>query len=106
VFVAINFITCQENYRTRFEELFGSRAGAIDSMPGFLRMQVLRPSKSGEPYLIMSEWENKDSFSAWMKSDAFVAGHKRGFADLEEAKLAGAEPPMSSRFVTYDVIAR
>ena len=106
MFVAINFITCREDYRGRFEELFGSRAGAIDAMPGFVRMQVLRPSKPGEPYLVMSEWDNQESFKAWMKSEAFVQGHRRGFADLEEAKRAGAEPPMSSRFVTYDVITR
>jgi heme oxygenase (mycobilin-producing) len=106
VFVAVNFITCREDYRGRFEELFGNRAGAIDSMPGFHRMQVLRPSKPGEPYLVISEWEDQESFKAWMKSPAFVEGHRRGFADLEAAKQAGLEAPMSSKFVTYDVITR
>jgi len=34
-FVAINYISCKDFYRPRFEELFGTRAHAIDRMPGF-----------------------------------------------------------------------
>ena len=34
-FVAINYIDCNADYKERFEELFGSRAKAIDTMPGF-----------------------------------------------------------------------
>lgn len=34
-FVAINYIDCEPDYVNRFEELFGSRAQAIDKMPGF-----------------------------------------------------------------------
>ena len=33
-FVAINYISCQEAYKPRFEELFASRAHAIDRIPG------------------------------------------------------------------------
>jgi heme-degrading monooxygenase HmoA len=106
MFVAINFITCTPEYRDRFEELFASRAGEIDRMPGFQRLQVLRPKLSGEDYLIMSEWDDESSFKAWMKSDAFVAGHRRGFADLEAAKKRGEQPPMHSQFRTYEVLTR
>jgi heme oxygenase (mycobilin-producing) len=42
MFVAINYITCTEQYRERFETLFGTRAKAIDRMPGFRHMEVLR----------------------------------------------------------------
>lgn len=44
-FVAVNYIDCKTEYRERFEELFGTRAKQIDTMPGFIDMQVLRPSK-------------------------------------------------------------
>lgn len=106
VFVAINYISCNPEYRERFEELFATRAGAIDKMPGFQRMHVLRPHKEDKEYLIVSEWESENSFKAWTKSDAFIEGHKRGFADLQAAKERGEEPPMSSAFQTYEVIAR
>lgn len=43
-FVAVNYIDCTPEYKERFEELFGSRAHAIDEMPGFIEMHVLRPA--------------------------------------------------------------
>jgi len=106
MFVAINYITCTEEYRERFEELFQSRARAIDKMPGFQRMQVLRPKKDGDDYLIVSEWDDESSFKVWTKSEAFEAGHRRGFADLKAARERGETPPMTSLFRTYEVLTR
>ncbi|MCB9227476.1 MAG: antibiotic biosynthesis monooxygenase [Chitinophagales bacterium] len=107
-FVAINYITCKDHYKERFEELFASRKGAIDKMPGFQEMEVLKPmSDEGETvYLIMSHWESEDAFKDWTKSEAFLEGHKRGFEDLKQAKMRGEEAPMSSSFKTYEVISR
>lgn len=105
-FVAINYITCSPEYRERFEELFGSRAHAIDKMEGFIDMHVLRPDKDGDQYLIVSYWETADAFKGWTKSAAFIEGHKRGFADLAQAKAEGRTQPMSSDFKTYQIIAK
>lgn len=105
-FVAINYIDCQPHYKSRFEELFGSRAKQIDTMPGFIEMQVLKPEKDGDAYLIVSQWENEESFKRWTKSPTFIEGHKRGFADLAKAREEGREPPMKSDFKTYQVITR
>lgn len=104
-FVAINYIHCEEDFRPRFEELFATRAHAIDTMPGFVNMHVLRPAEAGSPYLIVSYWETEDSFKDWMKSPAFVEGHKRGFAEVAAAKAAGKPAPMKSDFKTYAVIS-
>jgi len=105
-FVAINTIHCQPHYQERFECLFCSRVRAIDEMPGFLAMQVLKPADEGEPYLVVSYWESEERFHAWVGSEAFHAGHARAFADLKAAKEAGQEPPMTSTFRTYSVLAR
>jgi heme-degrading monooxygenase HmoA len=104
-FVAINYIACEQHYRQRFEELFATRAHAIDRMPGFVDMQVLRPNQDGE-YLIVSHWESEDAFKSWTNSPAFLEGHKRGFEDLRKAKERGEQAPMRSSFKTYEVIAR
>lgn len=103
-FVAINYITCQPSYCTRFECLFCTRAKQIDTMPGFDSMQVLKPQKDGAPYLVISQWDSEEAFRAWVGSPAFLDGHKRGFADLAEAKEKGEEPPMRSTFLTYTVV--
>jgi heme-degrading monooxygenase HmoA len=105
-FVAVNYITCLPHYVERFEMLFASRAKMIETMSGFLGMQVLRAEAENEPYLVVSYWKNKQSFEAWVGSPEFVEGHKRGFEDMRRAKEAGEQPPMTSRFVTYSVIAR
>jgi len=105
-FVAINRIYCKPDYVAKFEHLFQTRARAIDRLDGFLGMQVLKPNRDDEPYLIVSEWSSEDSFKAWTASPEFLEGHKRGFEDIKIAKERGEEPPMTSSFATYDVIAR
>ena len=104
-FVAINYINCRDHYKERFEELFKTRAGAIDRLPGFKFMEVLKPT-DGSSYLIVSHWDSQDSFKEWTKSPEFLEGHKRGFEDIKIAKERGEEAPMTSDFKTYEVIAR
>jgi heme-degrading monooxygenase HmoA len=105
-FVAINYIRCQEDYKTRFEELFGSRAHAIDRMPGFVDMQVLKPQGANDAYLIVSHWESEAAFKTWTSSPEFIEGHKRGFEDIRKAKAEGKTAPMTSDFKVYEVISR
>jgi heme-degrading monooxygenase HmoA len=105
MFVAINYITCNDDYKERFETLFATRAKAIDTMPGFRFMEVLKPTTDGA-YLIVSHWESEENFKAWTGSPEFLEGHKRGFEDITKARQAGLEPPMKSDFKTYEVIAQ
>lgn len=105
-FVAINYIHCEENYRETFENLFATRARAIDKMPGFHFMEVLKPQTDNDPYLIVSHWDTEEHFTTWTKSPAFLEGHKRGFEDIRKAKEEGRKPPMSSSFKTYKVISQ
>lgn len=104
-FVAINYIRCETHYRERFEQLFATRAHAIDRMPGFVNMQVLKPNQDGE-YLIVSHWDSEEAFRSWTRSPEFIQGHKRGFEDLRTARERGEPAPMSSSFKTYEVISR
>jgi heme-degrading monooxygenase HmoA len=101
MFVAINYITCREEYRERFESLMNTRARAIDTMPGFKRMEVLKPVHTGNDYLIISHWDSEDSFRQWKESSQFLEGHRRGFADMVKAKKEGHKMPMESEFKTY-----
>jgi heme-degrading monooxygenase HmoA len=103
-FVAINYIQCEADYRERFEYLFGSRARAIDTLPGFIDMQVLKPTQEEDRYLIVSHWESEAAFKAWTRSPEFLEGHKRGFEDLAKAKAEGKPAPMHSEFKTYAVL--
>jgi len=105
MFVAINYITCKAEYKERFEELFATRAKAIDRMPGFRYLHVLKQNKGDGDYLIVSHWDAEENFAKWTTSPEFIKGHQRGFQDLKEAKTMGEEPPMKSDFKTYTLIA-
>lgn len=106
-FVAINYITCKDEYKARFEELFSTRKMAIDRMPGFLYMEVLKPmGENDNMYLVVSHWDTEEAFKDWTKSEEFLEGHKRGFEDMKGYKERGEEPPMKSDFKTYKVFAR
>jgi heme oxygenase (mycobilin-producing) len=105
-FVAINYINCDPAYRERFEYLFGTRARAIDTLPGFIEMQVLKPTQEDDRYLIVSHWENEAAFKAWTRSPEFLEGHKRGFEDMAKAKAEGKPAPMQSEFKTYAIICQ
>lgn len=104
-FVAINYITCKEEYKERFEYLFATRAQAIDRLPGFQDMEVLRANDNSNVYLIVSHWDNEEAFKNWTKSPEFLEGHKRGFEDLKKYKEEGKEAPMTSDFKTYEIIS-
>lgn len=64
-------------HRKAFEELFASRARLVDGMSGFIANTVLRPLKADDPYVIQTLWTSKAHFTAWTKSEEFIAGHAR-----------------------------
>ena len=104
-FVAVNTIHCEADYVPRFQQLFTSRAGAIDRMAGFLGMYVLEPQETGGAFLVVSHWTSEDSFATWTSSEEFREGHKRAFEDMRLARERGETPPMHSDFKTYRLLA-
>ena len=77
MFVVMNRIPVNAEYAEQFEERFRTRAGEVDKMQGFMRNQVLRPVTAEDPYIVMTFWESKEDFDAWVDSDAFKKGHAR-----------------------------
>ena len=103
-FVAIHYSTCDADYRARFEQLFKSRAHAIDNAVGFQKMPVLKPDLADGPYMVVSYWGDRASFDYRRTSPEFAEGHRRGFAEVAAARAAGRKAPMSSRMETLSVL--
>lgn len=80
-----NRIFVHPDYAEAFEERFRNRAGQVDTMPGFLFNQVLRPTREGEPYVVLTYWESYADFEAWTASEAFREGHARSGSLPREA---------------------
>lgn len=100
MYVMMNRITVPEEDRAHFEQLFKSRARAVDKMPGFIKAQMLRPQK-GNTYVIMTHWESEQSFLDWTKSDQFEQGHKRA-ADFKDQS---GKMKLTSNMEVYEVFA-
>ena len=89
MFVSINNIPVAEGREADFEALWRTRDRSVEQMPGFVSLDILRPGltvvmKPGEPpvktdntYQIMTRWESKDAFDAWLGSDSFRKAHSR-----------------------------
>ena len=75
--VSSNRIYVNPEFADQFEERFRSRAGLVETMPGFVSFQLLRPTKDGDPYIAMTHWQSMEQFNAWTESDAFRQGHAR-----------------------------
>ena len=80
-----NRIFVAPEYAEAFEERFQTRARLVDTMPGFVMNQILRPVKPGDPYIVLTLWETRAHFDAWVKSDEFRQGHARSGALPREA---------------------
>ena len=46
-------------------------ARAVDQMPGFLSLDVLR-HVDGKGYVVMTRWESREAYEAWLQSPAFL----------------------------------
>ncbi len=69
---AMNRIYVVPEYAEQFEQRFQTRAKLVDGMPGFIWNKVLRPVNPGAPYIVLTLWESRAAFDAWVKSDEFV----------------------------------
>ncbi len=88
MFVMINRMTVPDGWRERFEEMFRTRARAVDTRPGFIRAEILRPME-GNDYLVMTHWQSREDFNAWKGSAEYRAGHARvGEFKGEDGKIA------------------
>jgi heme-degrading monooxygenase HmoA len=77
MFVVMNRIPINREYKAQFEERFTQRAREVDKMPGFVRNQVLRPANPDDPYIVLTVWQSKENFEAWVNSEAFQRGHAK-----------------------------
>ncbi|MGB0384861.1 MAG: antibiotic biosynthesis monooxygenase family protein [Ardenticatenaceae bacterium] len=80
-----NRIYVNPDYNEAFEERFRDRAGLVDDMDGFISYQLMRPLQPNAPYVVLTFWESREAFNAWVSSDSFKKGHARSSTLPKEA---------------------
>lgn len=95
--VKINVLTVPEERREVLEERFASRAGEVESTPGFESFDLLRPTDGSDRYFVVTRWESEEAFEAWMASQAFQKGH---------AQSGEGQPPAASgsELLSFEVV--
>lgn len=72
--ITANRVPITKGYEQEFEKRFERRLGAVDKTPGFIRNEVLRPVV-GDYYVVLTYWESKEAFEAWVQSESFKQAH-------------------------------
>jgi heme-degrading monooxygenase HmoA len=73
--VKINAVEVSEGQGEEMEKRFAARAGAVDSEPGFLGFELLRPVAGETRYFVYTRWESEEAFAAWRDGGAAAAAH-------------------------------
>jgi heme-degrading monooxygenase HmoA len=108
--VKINAITVPADSGDELARRFATRAGAVDSQPGFEGFELLKSADGRTTWLVVTRWRDEASFQAWLHSPAFGHGH-RSAADRpptgRSAAGHGADTPspvgVSSELWSYEI---
>ena len=80
---------------------FRRRAHLVDEADGFIDLQVWRSDRDAGEILMVSRWQDREAFKAYMKSDQHRTSHERIDPQLQGLiKLEALE-----HLHTYDVVA-
>jgi heme-degrading monooxygenase HmoA len=71
--VKINAIEVPEGAGPELERRFGARHGSVESAPGFLGFELLRPVAGDKRYFVYTKWETEEDFQAWRDGPAMEA---------------------------------
>lgn len=73
-FVVMNNIPIAEEGKPVFEVNFKKREILIKNTPGFQAFRLLRPL-NGNTYIVLTQWDSRESYEMWKESAAFKEAH-------------------------------
>jgi heme-degrading monooxygenase HmoA len=77
MFVFISHLDVPEEHRAMVEDHFRNRLGLVDSFPGFLYLQLMRPQAGAAAFSFLTAWESREAFARYMKSEERERSHAR-----------------------------
>jgi heme oxygenase (mycobilin-producing) len=98
--VRINAITVPPDSGSELAERFARRAGAVDDAPGFEGFELLRPTDGRDTWLVLTRWQDEESFRKWTESPAFAHGHRGVSGSGGETRPVATH----SELWSYDVV--
>lgn len=74
-YVSISRFRVRNGMEADVAEAFRSRPHAVDSTPGFIRMDVLSPAEDASEFWLVTSWTDEESFRTWHRSHEFRESH-------------------------------
>ncbi len=75
-FMAMSRFRVKNDMQEAVRIAFKSRPHLVDSVPGFIDMEVYSPQDDDSEFWLLTRWNNEESFLQWHNSDAHHASHK------------------------------
>jgi heme oxygenase (mycobilin-producing) len=75
MFVAISQFAVANRMEDEVQDAFRHRPHAVDSAPGFVRMDVLRPRGEPECFWLITYWESEEAFEQWHRGHQYKEAH-------------------------------
>jgi heme-degrading monooxygenase HmoA len=82
MFVFISHLTVPAEDRAALERHFRERSRLVDSFPGFLYLQLLRPQAGSASFTFLTAWESREAFRSYMQSEEHAISHAREPAQI------------------------
>lgn len=76
--IKINAITVPSDSGDELARRFAARLGAVDGQPGFGGFELLAPTDGRDQWLVVTRWDDEESYQSWLASADFRAGHGHG----------------------------
>jgi heme-degrading monooxygenase HmoA len=97
VIAIFNSLPVRERAADEIVDRFAESRGHVQGFPGFVSMEVLKSDPEDE-VLVVTRWQDRESFEAWVHSDAFSRAHGRSGA----GGLLTGHPKMTSYQVAVE----
>ncbi len=101
MYVSVSRLRVEPAEAARLVDAFRRRAGLVDSADGFVDLEVWQSDRDAGEILMVSRWQNREAFKAYMRSTEHRISHARIDPELQALiKLEALE-----HLHTYDVVA-
>ena len=82
MFIFISYLTVPAADHGVLERHFRERSRLVDTFPGFLYLQLLRPQAGDATHAFLTAWESRAAFQRYMQSEEHATSHSREPAEI------------------------
>jgi len=75
MYVVVNRITVDPARSASFADVFAASMSHLEGVPGLVRSTLLTPATDGLPFVSTMEFDSREDFTAWLRSESFRRSH-------------------------------